>query len=1032
MKGGFEGFDVVATVGELQRTLVGCRLVNAYDSNNKIYMLKFACTSDDSKPVLLLESGVRLHLTSFSWPKGMMPLGFTMKLRKHIKNKKLASIRQLGVDRLVDLQFGFDEYAYHLIVELYGKGNIFLTDAEYMILHLLRPRTDVNQDVRYAAHQKYPVELARPVPQCLLNLEEESSVKALTEEVSQLLVSASGPWNTDGAELVPAVTALSTVLPFGTGFLEHCCCVAGLMGSKKQRKGVKTSGDSTLQKSPAEAEACRLEYSQRLARELRLCLLRAYHSSSVDASPPPAVIIGNPDPKEPGKLSKYDVFHPFRFAQFATRAAIEFPTFNQAVDEFFSSLESQRTEVQIVQNEKKASKRLDNVRKDQEQRLKKLQEEQVLDNRKAELLELNADLVDKVLYALNYALANQTSWTVIETAVAEQKARGDPVSSCIERLQLDLNQAVLRLNDPYVNDDDEDEEKEEEKGDTEESLEVTVDLGCNALQNAKRYYDHRRLAHDKEKKTITGTKRALKAASKKAEKTKTQVHGVQRISKTREPFWFEKFHWFISSDNYLVLAGRDAGQNENLIKRYFKPQDIYVHADVHGASSVIVKARPLQPNEPPDPSGNPLPVPPMRTLIEAGHMAVTLSNAWTAKVITNAWWVRHDQVSKTAPSGEYLKTGSFVIRGRKNLLPQCHLIYGFSVLFVLADDSLERHRGERCIDAEGAADVDASLRKYECISFPEPTKGEGEAGGETHDSADELTHALDDVSLKLNINRSTRTTQCKPNLTSKNKPKRQPTSKPNETESIAEKPQGENRSSTNEKKRQDGVLKRGQKAKAKRIKEKYADQDEEERKLCLFLLQGASAKPSALHSLGQPKPTALSKTDMEEPEHADDSEKKQDPFDAHSGLNSDKDESQSDAENVRPPTLDVIIKGEEEKDEDDEKYPERNRSDKRVDSTLEVLDRLTGQPSPDDTILFALPFCAPYSAISKYKFKAKLIPGTQKRGKIGRLAIHHFSVDPQATPLEQQLLKSIKEEDICRVFPGSAKITFPEATNRPT
>uniref|UniRef100_A0A183TK60 NFACT-R_1 domain-containing protein n=1 Tax=Schistocephalus solidus TaxID=70667 RepID=A0A183TK60_SCHSO len=672
-------------------------------------------------------------------------------------------------------------------------------------------------------------------------------------------------------------------------------------------------------------------------------------------------------------------------------------------------LESQRTEVQIVQN--------------------------VLDNRKAELLELNADLVDKVLYALNYALANQTSWTVIETAVAEQKARGDPVSSCIERLQLDLNQAVLRLNDPYVNDDDEDEEKEEEKGDTEESLEVTVDLGCNALQNAKRGMQPLLLTRfPLSGITITGglpmirkrkrsqgqnasphcvpsftIKKALKAASKKAEKTKTQVHGVQRISKTREPFWFEKFHWFISSDNYLVLAGRDAGQNENLIKRYFKPQDIYVHADVHGASSVIVKARPLQPNEPPDPSGNPLPVPPMRTLIEAGHMAVTLSNAWTAKVITNAWWVRHDQ---------------------------------------LADDSLERHRGERCIDAEGAADVDASLRKYECISFPEPTKGEGEAGGETHDSADELTHALDDVSLKLNINRwvllrwstlqlrlsptSTRTTQCKPNLTSKNKPKRQPTSKPNETESIAEKPQGENRSSTNEKKRQDGVLKRGQKAKAKRIKEKYADQDEEERKLCLFLLQGASAKPSALHSLGQPKPTALSKTDMEEPEHADDSEKKQDPFDAHSGLNSDKDESQSDAENVRPPTLDVIIKGEEEKDEDDEKYPERNRNDKRVDSTLEVLDRLTGQPSPDDTILFALPFCAPYSAISKYKFKAKLIPGTQKRGKIGRLAIHHFSVDPQATPLEQQLLKSIKEEDICRVFPGSAKITFPEATNRPT
>ncbi|KAL7061321.1 hypothetical protein AAHC03_09790 [Spirometra sp. Aus1] len=912
-----------------------------------------------------------------------------MKLRKHIKNKKLAKIEQLGIDRLVDLQFGFDEHAYHLIVELYGKGNIFLTDAEYMILHLLRPRTDVNQDVRYAARQKYPVELARPVPDCLLNLEEEHSVMVLTEAVSQLLVSASGPWNTDGSELVPAVTALSTVLPFGTGLLEHCCRVAGLMDSKKQQKGGKTSGDAILEKSSTEAEACRLEYSRRLATELRLCLLRVYGSSSTaDTSSPPAVILGNPDPKEPGKLSKYDAFHPFRFAQFSTRAAIEFPTFNQAVDEFFSSLESQRAEVQIVQNEKKASKKLENVRRDQEQRLKKLQEEQILDIRRAELLELNAELVDKVLYALNYALANQTSWAVIETTVAEQRARGDPVSSCIERLQLDLNQAVLRLSDPYVDDDDDDEDEEKTK-DTDESLEVTIDLGCNALQNAKRYYDHRRLAHDKEKKTITGTKRALKAASKKAEKTKSQVQGVQKISKTREPFWFEKFHWFISSDNYLVLAGRDAGQNEHLIKRYFKPQDIYVHADVHGASSVIVKARPLQSNEPPDPSGSPLPVPPMRTLIEAGHMAVTLSNAWTAKVITSAWWVRYDQVSKTAPSGEYLTTGSFVIRGRKNLLPQCHLIYGFSILFGLADDSLERHRGERCIDAEAAAEVDASLRRYQCTPVPNVKRDEGEECGETHDSGDELAQAFDDVSLKLNINRATRTTQNKPTPPPKNRPTRPPTGRSNETEASTKKPQSENMTGTNGRKKPDGALKRGQKAKARRIKEKYADQDEEERNLRLFLLQGASAKPSALHSLNQAKPTAPSKEDAEGPEHADDCEKKPESSGAHSNLNSDSDGSQSDTDNVAPPTS-------------------------------------------DDTILFALPFCAPYSAIAKYKFRAKLTPGTQKRGKIGRLAIHHFSVDPHATPLEQQLIKSIKEEDICRVFPGSAKVIFPEMTNRPS
>jgi len=56
------------------------------------------------------------------------------------------------------------------------------------------------------------------------------------------------------------------------------------------------------------------------------------------------------------------------------------------------------------------------------------------------------------------------------------------------------------------------------------------------------------------------------------------------------------------------------------------------------------------------------PVPP-KTLNEAGTMAICHSAAWDAKVVTSAWWVRHDQVSKTAPSGEYLSTGSFLIRG---------------------------------------------------------------------------------------------------------------------------------------------------------------------------------------------------------------------------------------------------------------------------------------------------------------------------------------------------------------------------------
>lgn len=63
--------------------------------------------------------------------------------------------------------------------------------------------------------------------------------------------------------------------------------------------------------------------------------------------------------------------------------------------------------------------------------------------------------------------------------------------------------------------------------------------------------------------------------------------------------------------------------------------------------------------------------------------------------MTNAYWVMGDQVSKTAPTGEYLTTGSFMVRGKKNFLPPSHLILGLGFLFRLEDGSIEKHKGER-------------------------------------------------------------------------------------------------------------------------------------------------------------------------------------------------------------------------------------------------------------------------------------------------------------------------------------------------
>jgi hypothetical protein len=49
------------------------------------------------------------------------PSNFTLKLRKHLRTRRIEDVRQLGVDRVVDFQFGCGETAHHLILEMYAQ-----------------------------------------------------------------------------------------------------------------------------------------------------------------------------------------------------------------------------------------------------------------------------------------------------------------------------------------------------------------------------------------------------------------------------------------------------------------------------------------------------------------------------------------------------------------------------------------------------------------------------------------------------------------------------------------------------------------------------------------------------------------------------------------------------------------------------------------------------------------------------------------------------------------------------------------------
>ncbi|XP_034015884.1 nuclear export mediator factor NEMF-like [Thalassophryne amazonica] len=1058
MKTRFTTVDIRAVIAEINANYIGMRVYNVYDIDNKTYLIRLQ--KPETKAVLLIESGTRIHSTDFEWPKNMMPSGFAMKCRKHLKTRRLTQVRQLGIDRIVDLQFGSDAAAYHLIVELYDRGNIILSDHEYTILNLLRFRTVEAEDVKIAVRERYPVENARP-PEPLISLER------LTEILS----------STQNGDQVKRV--LNPHLPYGATLIEHSLIEVGLPGSVKV-----DSQTAVAQVAPKILEA--LQIAETYMDRTQNFSGKGYIIQKIEKKP--SLMSGKPTED----LLTYDEFHPFLFAQHAKSPYVEFDSFDKAVDEFFSKMESQKIDMKALQLEKQALKKLQNVKKDHEQRLEVLHQAQEVDRVKGELVEMNLPVVERALQVVRSALANQVDWTEIGVIVKEAQAAGDPVACAIKELKLQTNHITMLLKNPYISEGDQEEEEKkdatEEKGkknknkdkDQNKKLQknkpmlVDVDISFSAYANAKKYYDFKRSAEKKEQKTIEAADKAMKSAEKKTQKTLKEVQTVTTIQKARKVYWFEKFLWFISSENYLVIAGRDQQQNEMIVKRYLRAGDVYVHADLHGATSCIIK----------NPSGNPVPP---RTLTEAGTMAVCYSAAWDAKIITSAWWVHHHQVSKTAPTGEYLTTGSFMIRGKKNFLPPSYLIMGFGFLFKVDEESVFRHQGERRVKTVEEDMEEVTSRTAELLEDGEELIGddssteeqgeekseeskemvikenavveggngfgvegtssqqtnveaEGEDGGvedgteETEGKTsenEEISFPDTTISLShLQPNRNTLSfkeetvtqdeeTQGKKHMTAK---QRREEKKKKQKQDIGD-AEEKNEISASEPAADQGSksgggssqqpLKRGQKNKMKKIKEKYKDQDEEDRELMMKLLGSAGAGKDEKDKRKKGKKGKMKEEPIRKPANQKPPQK---PRNVETAAKK-PEERGGDKEERKP--------GEEEGPVEHEEEDDADQDNPGAEEAENLLNSLTGQPHTEDVLMFAVPVCAPYTALSNYKHKVKLTPGSQKKGKAARTAVTSFMKAKEVSAREKDLFRSVKDADLPRNMPGKVKVSAP-------
>lgn len=177
---------------------------------------------------------------------------------------------------------------------------------------------------------------------------------------------------------------------------------------------------------------------------------------------------------------------------------------------------------------------------------------------------------------------------------------------------------------------------------------------------AQRFFEDSKRAQAK----LHGARDAVAAAAQELETHRLVAPGGGRSAPAspeapsrRRPRWFERYRWFLSSEGAIVVGGRDAATNDLLVRRHLKDGDYYIHADIHGAASVVVKHP--APGEPPVTEV---------TLREAAQWAAAFSKAWRAGLASaSAFWVRPDQVSKSGGSGEFVAKGAWVIHGTKNV-----------------------------------------------------------------------------------------------------------------------------------------------------------------------------------------------------------------------------------------------------------------------------------------------------------------------------------------------------------------------------
>jgi predicted ribosome quality control (RQC) complex YloA/Tae2 family protein len=598
-------FDVAALVYELSMSIKDARIENIYQLNSKTLLFRLHKPNQPALQ-LLLESGKRAHLTSFSLTKPLKPPSFCMALRKHLRNGEISEVRQQEFERVIVVKVDTRDGRFSLIIELFGDGNIILVSPQEKILYALTYRRMRDRNIIRGETFKH----APPSGKNLFHLKRSD-----LDEIKNY-----GQQN--------IVRTLTKLLSLGGFYAEEI-----LLRAKVDKN--------------APCEALTEQQIDAIFTEAQALLSKA------DAGQfEPSIVVDE-------KGGWLDVV-PFPLKKYTDLMLKPCKSFNEALDEYYSKAVTiekvSEAETEFAHELAKLQRTLEDQEKTLEESRKVIEQ----NKRIGDLIYVHLGELQLLAQGIMEEKSSGKSWEqIVADILKEKQTRRVP---WIYFQGLDSKHRILNVsvqNKVF-------------------SLDLTRSIQANAATHYERAKKTERKLQGAEKALLQTRTKILEL--QKRLKEKTQEIAEEAPLKRKEKAWYSKFRWFRSSDDFLVLGGRDATTNEILVKKHAESADIVFHADVAGAPFVVIKTQRK--------------VPPEQTMHEAATLAASYSKAWREMFhAIDVYWVHPDQLSKSPPPGQYLEKGAFIIQGRRNYVRNVPLRVAIGI--AIEDDNMEVIGGPR-------------------------------------------------------------------------------------------------------------------------------------------------------------------------------------------------------------------------------------------------------------------------------------------------------------------------------------------------